>query len=153
MIDADAPYRRNERWLLLLLLPLCYALFFHQLGARDIWDPDEDEYVLVNREMVLDGHWLYPTANGGPYSIKPPLFNWLGSGISVLAGEVDELTSRLPSAIAASVTKGSAAPVPIERPRLSQMLRPSQPDSSAAHASRRIARGSERSPRGAMSMA
>jgi 4-amino-4-deoxy-L-arabinose transferase-like glycosyltransferase len=102
MTDGDATYRRNERWLLLLLLPLCYALFFHQLGARDIWDPDEDEYVLVNREMVLDGHWIYPTANGGAYGIKPPLFNWLGSGISVLVGEVNELTSRLPSAIAAS---------------------------------------------------
>lgn len=101
-VDGAGACRRNERWLLLLLVPLCYALFFHQLGARDIWDPDEDEYVLVNREMVLDGHWLYPTANGGPYGIKPPLFNWLGSGISVLAGEVNELTSRLPSAIAAS---------------------------------------------------
>jgi 4-amino-4-deoxy-L-arabinose transferase-like glycosyltransferase len=100
---SDHFYRRHEKWLLLLLLPLCYALFFHQLGARDIWDPDEDEYVLVNREMVLDGHWIYPTANGGPYAIKPPLFNWLGSGISVLAGEVNELTSRLPSAIAASL--------------------------------------------------
>ena len=55
---GDAAFRRNERWLLLLLLPLCYAFFFHQLCARDIWDPDEDEYVLVNREMVLDGHWL-----------------------------------------------------------------------------------------------
>jgi len=103
MSGGDAFYRRNEKWLLLLLLPLCYALFFHELGARDIWDPDEDEYVLVNREMVRDGHWLYPTANGGPYGIKPPLFNWLGSGISVLHGEVTELTSRLPSAVAATM--------------------------------------------------
>jgi len=102
MSDGDAFYRRNEKWLLLLLLPLCYALFFHQLGARDLWDPDEDEYVLVNIEMVRDGHWIYPTANGAPYGIKPPLFNWLGSAISVLHGEVTELTSRLPSALAAT---------------------------------------------------
>ncbi len=103
MSDGDAFYRRNEKWLLLLLLPLCYALFFHELGARDIWDPDEDEYVLVNVEMVRDGHWLYPTANGGPYGIKPPLLNWLGSAISVLHGEVTEFTSRLPSAVAATL--------------------------------------------------
>ena len=102
MSDGDAFYRRNQKWLLLLLLPLCYALFFHELGARDIWAPDEDEYVLVNIEMVRDGHWLFPTANGGPYNIKPPLFNWLGSAISVLYGEVTELTSRLPSAVAAT---------------------------------------------------
>jgi 4-amino-4-deoxy-L-arabinose transferase-like glycosyltransferase len=103
MNGGDAPYRRNQKWLLLLLLPLCYALFFHELGARDIWDPDEDEYVLVNREMVRDGHWLYPTANGGPYGIKPPLFNWLGSAISLVHGEVTEFTSRLPSAAAATL--------------------------------------------------
>jgi len=102
MSEGEAFDRRKERWLLLLLLPLCYALFFHQLGARDLWDPDEDEYVLVNIEMVRDGHWIYPTANGGPYGIKPPLFNWLGSAISVLHGEVTELTSRLPSAVAAT---------------------------------------------------
>ena len=103
MSDGDAFYRRNEKWLLLLLIPLCYALFFHELGARDIWDPDEDEYVLVNVEMVRDGHWLYPTANGGPYGIKPPLFNWLGSAIAVLRGEVTEFSSRLPSALAATL--------------------------------------------------
>jgi len=103
MSDADAFYRRHQKWLLLLLLPLCWALFFHELGARDIWDPDEDEYVLVNLEMVRDGHWLYPTANGGPYGIKPPLLNWLGSALSVLHGEVTELTSRLPSALAATL--------------------------------------------------
>ncbi len=95
-------YRRNEKWIVLLLLLLSYPLFFHKLGDRDIWEPDEDEYVQVNREMVLDGHWIYPTANGRPYSIKPPLFNWLGSAFAELNGEVTEHTSRLPSAIAAA---------------------------------------------------
>ena len=102
MSGGDVFYRRNERWLLLLLVPLCYGLFFHELGARDLWDPDEDQYVLVNIEMVRDGHWIYPTTNGWRYNIKPPLFNWLGSAISVLHGEVTELTSRLPSALAAT---------------------------------------------------
>ena len=99
---ADNFYRQNQKWIVLLLLILSYPLFFHKLGDRDIWQPDEDEYVQVNREMVLDGHWIYPTANGRPYSIKPPLFNWLGSAFSELNGEVTELTSRLPSAIAAA---------------------------------------------------
>jgi 4-amino-4-deoxy-L-arabinose transferase-like glycosyltransferase len=103
MSDIESAYRRHEKLGLLLLLPLCYALFFHQLGNRDLWSPDEDEYVQVNVEMVRDGHWIYPTANGRPYSIKPPLFNWIGSGIAVLVGEVDEWTSRLPSALAATL--------------------------------------------------
>jgi len=96
-------FRRNEKWVLLLFLLLSYPLFFHRVGARDIWSPDEDEYFLVNREMVRDGHWIYPTANGQPYSIKPPLFNWLGSTASLIGGDVTELTCRLPSALAATL--------------------------------------------------
>jgi 4-amino-4-deoxy-L-arabinose transferase-like glycosyltransferase len=96
-------FQRNEKWVLLCFLLLSYPLYFHLVGARDIWSPDEDEYFLVNREMVRDGHWVYPTANGQPYSIKPPLFNWIGSGLSLLAGEVTELTCRLPSAVAATL--------------------------------------------------
>ena len=91
---------QSEIWLLLLLLLLGYFLFFHNTGDRYIWSPDEDEYALVNREMLKDGHWIYPTANGKPYSIKPPLFNWLGSFFSLLNGEVTEFTSRLPSTLA-----------------------------------------------------
>jgi len=75
--------RQNEFRVLILMLGLCYLLFFQDVGKRHIWSPDEDGYVLVNLEMVEDGHWIFPTANGEPYSIKPPLFNWIGSLISV----------------------------------------------------------------------
>ena len=98
----DNFYSRNEKWIVVFLLLLSYPLFFHKLGARDIWEPNEDEYVQVNLEMVLDGHWIYPTVNGQPFSIKPPLFSWIGSAFSVVNGEVTEYTSRLPSAIAAA---------------------------------------------------
>ncbi len=95
--------QRKEFQVLIFLLVLSYLLFFHNFGVRDIWSPCEDEYVLVNIEMVQDGHWLYPTANGVPYTIKPPLFNWIGSLISIAYGEVNEFTSRLPSPFAALI--------------------------------------------------
>ena len=57
------------------------------------------------------------------------------------------------AATAASATNGSGATVPIETPMESQVLSPSQPDASAARANRTIARGSARSPSGAMSTA
>ena len=102
MSDVCGSNRRAELCRLLFLLVLAYLLFFHMAGERYIWSPDEDEYALVNREMVEDGHWIFPTANGKPYSIKPPFFNWIGSLISLVNGEVTEATSRLPSAIAAT---------------------------------------------------
>jgi len=88
-------------WLILLILLLGYFLFYQNMGDRYLWSPDEDEYALVNREMLENGNWIYPTANGKPYSIKPPLFNWIGSFFSLLNGEVTEFTSRLPSTLAA----------------------------------------------------
>jgi 4-amino-4-deoxy-L-arabinose transferase-like glycosyltransferase len=99
---TDSFCLRNRKWIILLLVLMSYPLFFYKLGDRDLWSPDEDEYMQVNREMVLDGHWIYPTANGQPYNIKPPLFNWLGSAFAKLNGEVTEHTSRLPSALAAA---------------------------------------------------
>ncbi len=98
-----ASHRQSEVWVLIFLLGLGYLLFFHNLSVRYLWNPCEDEYMLVNREMVDDGHWFYPTANGQPYCIKPPLFNWIGSLISVFYGEVNEFTSRLPSPLAALI--------------------------------------------------
>ncbi len=103
MNATDDFYSRNQKWIVLLLLLLSFLLFFYKLGARDIWEPNEDEYVQVNREMVLDGHWIFPTVNGRPHSIKPPLFNWIGSAFSGVSGEVTEFTCRLPSAIAAAL--------------------------------------------------
>jgi 4-amino-4-deoxy-L-arabinose transferase-like glycosyltransferase len=93
-------YNKQLVWHLVALLVIGYFLFVYKTGERDIWSPDEDEYALVNREMVRDGNWVFPTANGKPYSIKPPLFNWIGSLISLLDGEVTEFTCRIPSAIA-----------------------------------------------------
>jgi 4-amino-4-deoxy-L-arabinose transferase-like glycosyltransferase len=94
--------RHKGLWTMALLLLLSYGLFFYQSGARYIWDPDEDEYALVNREMVEDGHWIYPTVNGHPYSVKPPFYNWMGSALSLIGGEVTEASSRLPSALFAT---------------------------------------------------
>jgi 4-amino-4-deoxy-L-arabinose transferase-like glycosyltransferase len=103
MADLDDFYRRHEKWLIGLLLVFGFFMFFYNVGARDIWNPDEDEYIQVNREMVEYGRWLYPTVNERPYSIKPPLFNWLGSLVSLANGEVNEVTSRVPSATAATL--------------------------------------------------
>ena len=104
MINADSNNfrQRDGKWIVLVLILVSYPLFFHKLGARDIWSPDEDEYMQVNREMVIEGHWIYPTINGEPYNIKPPLFNWLGSSFAKINGNVTEFVCRLPSALAAT---------------------------------------------------
>lgn len=71
------------------------------LGARDLWAPDEPRYAEVAREALVDGKWWYPHVNGRPYPDKPPLYFWLAAAASAPAGDVTELTARIPSAAAA----------------------------------------------------
>jgi len=55
-------------------------------------------------QSALDGHWLAPTLYGEPFLTKPPgVYAAIGLA-SLPVGRVTEETSRLPSALAATVT-------------------------------------------------
>ena len=47
------------------------------IGMRDPAPPDEPRFVLVARDMVENGAWLFPHRGTELYSHKPPLFMWL----------------------------------------------------------------------------
>ena len=89
-------------WCCLLFLVFCF--FFLGLGSYDLTAPDEPRYALVAREMLTDHHWVLPHRNGNPYPDKPPLFFWTIAAFSALSGgDVNAWSSRLPSAVAATV--------------------------------------------------
>ncbi len=80
------------------------ALFFSNLGGRDLWEPDETRYAVVAREMKETGNWILPHLNGEVYAEKPPLFFWLVNLSTSFLGVNNEFTNRLPSAAAGFVT-------------------------------------------------
>lgn len=86
---------------LALLALLGALLFLPGLGWRDLWNPDEARYAEVAREMQLSGHWSVPQLNGEVYTQKPPLLFWLIIVSSWLTGGVNEVSARIPSALAA----------------------------------------------------
>ncbi len=105
----------------LVLVAVALALFFSNLGAHDLWAPDEVRYALVAREMRAGGDYILPRLNGDVYQEKPPLMFWLttacaetygrwvewrrpGRGPRERAASVNEVTARLPSAFAALCT-------------------------------------------------
>ena len=47
------------------------------IGMRDPAPPDEPRFVLMARDMVENGSWLFPHRGTELYSHKPPLFMWL----------------------------------------------------------------------------
>ena len=53
------------------------------------------------REMLQSHNWIMPTFNEQPRLQKTPLSYWLVASLARITGKVDELTTRLPSAISA----------------------------------------------------
>ncbi|MEH1768687.1 MAG: glycosyltransferase family 39 protein [Nostoc sp.] len=87
----------EKEWLFsLLVISLVLWLIF--LGNSPLRDWDEGTYALVSREIYRTGNWLYPTIQGEPFLLKPPLMQWLIACCYHLGG-VQEFTTRLPGAV------------------------------------------------------
>ena len=67
------------------------------LGNVPLRDWDEGTRALIAREIYRTGNWLYPTLQGQPYLLKPPLMDWL-IALSYKLWGVEEFTTRLPGA-------------------------------------------------------
>ncbi|MBN3923753.1 glycosyltransferase family 39 protein [Nostoc sp. NMS4] len=91
----------EKEWLfILLVISLVIWLIF--LGNSSLRDWDEGTYALVAREIYRTGNWLYPTLQGEPFLLKPPLMQWLIACCYQIGG-VQELTTRLPGAVLTAV--------------------------------------------------
>jgi 4-amino-4-deoxy-L-arabinose transferase-like glycosyltransferase len=93
--DQPAHFRS---WALVVLL-LAALLFLLRLGDRSFWG-SESRWGEITREMQLTGNYFWPTINGEVYYDKPLLSYWLIAATTYLTGELNELTVRLPSAVA-----------------------------------------------------
>ncbi len=89
---------------LLFVLIVGAFIFLFNLGARDLWEPDETRYAVVAREMKETGDWVVPHLSGTIYTEKPPFFFWLVNLSTFFLGETSEFANRLPSALAGLIT-------------------------------------------------
>lgn len=103
----ETPAYRRAGWLV-LLVALTTLL---SLPTRELMPSDEPRFALVARQMVEDPAPLVPhlgydvlTRQGELYADKPPVFFWLVSLFSFVTGGVNEISSRLPSLLAAIAT-------------------------------------------------
>jgi 4-amino-4-deoxy-L-arabinose transferase-like glycosyltransferase len=74
-------------------------LLFWSLGSKELWG-SEDRWAEITRVMFLSGDYLHPTINGEPYFDKPLLSYWFIAFTAVVTGSLDELSTRIPSAVA-----------------------------------------------------
>ncbi|MHB9037996.1 MAG: ArnT family glycosyltransferase [Armatimonadota bacterium] len=101
-MDKKTKLQQNPRAIALWALLACglFCLYFANMGAYPLVDPDEPVYGQIAKEMAAGAGWLTPHYAGRPWFDKPPLFYWL-SGASVSALGPTELACRLPSALLA----------------------------------------------------
>jgi 4-amino-4-deoxy-L-arabinose transferase-like glycosyltransferase len=91
---------QDKEWLIVLTLS-AFFLWFIDLGSVALRDWDEGYYATVSQDMFNRNTWLYPTYQGQPFLLKPPLLFWLIHLSYSLFG-ISEWTSRLPSAFLAA---------------------------------------------------
>ena len=77
------------------------AVMLMFLGSRPFSTRGEPREALVAQAMIESGNWLLGSGYGGVVPSKPPFMHWFISSFSLIAGEVDEWSARLPSAVAA----------------------------------------------------
>jgi 4-amino-4-deoxy-L-arabinose transferase-like glycosyltransferase len=98
--------KRFSHWLLqlstkqlaILGVLLCFPAFLIHLGLI-AFIGDEGIRTLVAFEMKMSGNFIVPTLNGELYFNKPPLYNWMIYGTSMLFGYFGEWPSRLTTLI------------------------------------------------------
>jgi 4-amino-4-deoxy-L-arabinose transferase-like glycosyltransferase len=99
-MSGDGSPGISARGAILILIALSIPLFFFQLGAAALLDPDEPYYAVPALEMLKSHSWAVPVFRGEPWFDKPVFFYWC-----VLAGYklfgVTEFATRIGSAIAA----------------------------------------------------
>ena len=83
-----------------LLLVVCVLTVIPFLGIYDYNTKGEPRESIVSYTMIESGNWILPRNSVGEMAYKPPFFYWAVAAVSVVCGEVNEFTSRMPSAIA-----------------------------------------------------
>lgn len=88
--------KKSYFWLLALL---CAVSLLSFLGVTYFHTRGEPREAVVALSMLNQGNWVLPTNNGVEIAFKPPFFHWCIAAFSSVLGTVNEMTSRLPSAL------------------------------------------------------
>lgn len=71
-----------------LFIIICVAWILPGLIGHDAWKPDEAIAFGIIHSMLQDGHWLLPMIAGEANFDYPPLYYWVGAGLSFIFSPV-----------------------------------------------------------------
>ena len=84
---------------LILLLLVCFFLYFFALGEYSLVDVDESRYVSMSKDMFNTKDFLTLYLNKEIFFEKPPLYFWSECLSFALFGKITEATARFPVAL------------------------------------------------------
>jgi 4-amino-4-deoxy-L-arabinose transferase-like glycosyltransferase len=90
-------FEHNRRLHALILIPMAWFAFFHNLGIS-LFEGSEGLYAHIAHEMVQRGDYIHLTYVGEPYANKSPFFFWILALSTALFGD-NEIALRLPGAL------------------------------------------------------
>ena len=99
--EAAARLARSARLSSALLVFVSLPTFFWGIGTIEVSDIVEERVAVTSREMWRSGDWVIPRMNGEVRLQKPPLAYWLPAAVSKIRGRFDDVSLRLPFALAA----------------------------------------------------
>ena len=82
-----------------LVLAISILITIPYLGLTDFYTKGEPREAIVALTMLDTDNWIMPVNNGIDIAYKPPFFHWCIASISSVYGDINEYTSRLPSAL------------------------------------------------------
>lgn len=87
---------KTRHFVLPAVITVLFLFLF--LGQTPFHTKGEPREAVVALSMLQQHNWILPINNGVDMAYKPPFFHWCIAAASTVAGEVNEYTSRLPSA-------------------------------------------------------
>lgn len=95
----------SKNILLLFLVIISVTSLLPVIGLTHYHTKGEPREAIVAVSMLQNDNWVLPENNGGDMAYKPPMFHWAIALSAVLfnGSEVNEFTSRFPSALAAII--------------------------------------------------
>jgi hypothetical protein len=87
--------------LIILMIAVIFSIYIFNIGAYDLWSPDEPRYAEVGREAAIEGNWIIPHLNNRIYYEKPPTYYNLIGLSGLIAGEFSVTAVRIPGIIIA----------------------------------------------------
>ncbi len=100
MKPATLSNDRQPVVLLAIIFTIWASLFLLRWTApSDLLDKDQERPAAYMADAALNGNWIVQVDDRGRVCSKPPVYTWMGAGIILLTGRINEFALYFPSAL------------------------------------------------------